>query len=181
MDWLKDVLGRLRLGPFRGVRNVGTGLRCYGRPIVGAYGSIEVGANFSFGSRPAISHLVALRGARIMIGDDVAIAYGAAITAMQSIAIGDRTQIGPFVVIMDSDFHRVGNRDDSGDVTPVVIGKNVRIGARVTILRGTRIGDNATVLSGSTVQGAVRAGATVSGVPAKPLRTDSAEAGASLR
>ena len=130
-------------------------------------GVIEIGSNFRLGSRPSASHIVAIRGARIVIGDSVAIAYGAAVTAIRSIEIGDGTQIGPFVVIMDSDFHRVGNRDDGGDVAPVVIGRNVRIGARVTILRGTTIGDNASIRSGSTVQGVVRAGSTVAGVPAK--------------
>ena len=134
-------------------------------------GIIEIGSDFRFGSRPSASHIVALKGARIVIGDNVAIAYGAALTAMRSIEIGDGTQIGPFVVIMDSDFHRVGNRDDGGDVAAVVIGRNVRIGARVTILRGTTIGDNARIRSGSTVQGVVRAGSAVAGVPAKRLVT----------
>jgi acetyltransferase-like isoleucine patch superfamily enzyme len=130
-------------------------------------GSIEIGADFWLGSRPATSHIVALAGARILIGDKVAIAYGAAITAVHCIEIGDGTQIGPFVVVMDSDFHRVGNRDDAGEVAPVTIGRNVRIGARVTILRGSKIGDNAIVRSGSTVQGVVRPGSMVTGVPAK--------------
>lgn len=130
---------------------------------------MRIGAGFWLGSRPAPSHLIALTGARLVIGDRVAIAYGAAITAMRAIEIGSDTQIGPFVVIMDSDFHRVGNREDSGEVSPVIIGSNVRIGPRVTILRGTRISDNAVIQGGSTVQGTVRAGAVVAGVPAKPL------------
>ena len=169
MRWLNAFGTLLIPNPLRRVHKLGDGARSFGRPVIGTQGSIEIGAGFRLGSRPARSHIVALRGARVRIGDNVAIAYGAAITAVSSIEIGSGVHVGPFVVIMDSDFHRVGKRDDSGEVAPVVIGNNVRIGTRVTILRGTHIGDNVSILSGSTVQGVVRAGTTIAGVPAKRL------------
>jgi UDP-3-O-[3-hydroxymyristoyl] glucosamine N-acyltransferase/acyl carrier protein len=107
--------------------------------------------------------------ARITIGDRVSISYGAAISAMRAIEIGDDTKIGPFCVILDNDFHKVGDRDSPGGVAPVNIGRNATIGARVTILRGTRIGDGACVKSGSTVSGVIANGAVVFGVPARAM------------
>lgn len=52
---------------------------------------------------------------------------------------------------------------------PVVIGKNVLVGASTTVLAGVTIGDNAVVSAGSLVNCDVPAGAFVGGVPAKVL------------
>jgi len=108
-------------------------------------------------------------GGLVEIGDGVSISYGAAITAQCAIHIGSNTQIGPFAVIMDGDFHRPGDRDAAGDVAPIDIGEDVVVGARVTILRGADIGQGARIMSGSMVSGNVPIGAVVGGVPARPL------------
>jgi acetyltransferase-like isoleucine patch superfamily enzyme/acyl carrier protein len=158
----------------RGVNRVGTGARLNSRPYLPNQGRISIGDDFLLSSLPVQSHIEALPGALIEIGDRVFISYGAAISAQREIRIGDDVKIGPFVVIMDSDFHLPGNRDASGDVAPVRIGADVIIGARVTILRGADIGDGARVSSGSTVSGMVPGGVTVRGVPALVL-SDSAD------
>lgn len=148
---------------------VGQGARLAGRPFVGNEGHISIGDDFRLGSRPVESHLVTLNGGRLAIGHRVTISYGAAIAAMCDLSIGDDTVIGPFVVIMDCDFHGVQDRGGPGKMTPVKIGKRVTIGARVTILRGSVIGDGAIVQSGGVVSGEVPAGATVRDVPPRPL------------
>ncbi len=148
---------------------IGRGTKFSGRPDVSNDGLIVFGRDCVFGSRPIQSHLVVMAGARVTVGDRVVISYGAALSALHAIEIGDDTQIGPFCVILDNDFHKVGDRDSPGLAAPVQIGRGVRIGARVTMLRGARIGDGATVLSGSTISGVVASGATVSGVPARPV------------
>jgi acetyltransferase-like isoleucine patch superfamily enzyme len=150
----------------RSVTRVGTGARLNRRPYLPNQGRISIGDDFLLSSQPVQSHIEVLPGALIDIGDRVFISYGAAISAQREIRIGNDVKIGPFVVIMDSDFHRPGNRDASGDVAPVRIGANVIIGARVTILRGADIGEGARVTSGSTVSGMVPSGVTVRGVPA---------------
>ena len=99
--------------------------------------------------------------------------YGAAISAKRSIQIGEGTRTGPFCLILDNDFHTVGDRDAPGVAAPIEIGCNVTLGARVTVLRGTRIGDGARVVSGSTVAGVIPNGALVSGVPARVGGNDS--------
>ena len=61
-------------------------------------------------------------------------------------------------MILDHDFHKVGDRNSPGVVAPVQIGRGVTIGARVTMLRGARIGDGARVMSGSTISGVIASG-----------------------
>jgi carbonic anhydrase/acetyltransferase-like protein (isoleucine patch superfamily) len=117
--------------------------------------------------------MLAMPGARITIGDRVIISYGAGLSAVAGIAIGDDTRVGPFCTIMDNDFHTVGDRDSPGLTGPVYIGRSVTIGARVTVLRGAHIGNGASVLSGSTVFGIVPEGAVVGGLPARTIKKDS--------
>ena len=174
-------LGVRRRGPLariaavfgmRSIDEVGGGTIFRGKPYVANDGEIAIGRDCFVGSRPVQSHFVVMPGAHIAIGDRVVISYGAAMSALQGIEIGDDTRIGPFCVILDNDFHKVGDRDAPGIVAPVQIGSNVTIGARVTMLRGTRIGDGATVMSGSTISGVVASGAVVTGVPARTAAKD---------
>jgi acetyltransferase-like isoleucine patch superfamily enzyme len=161
---------RVRSALFNGsIDSVGRRTVLAGRPHVTNDGQILMGNDCHLGSRPVQSHLIAMPNARITIGDRVSISYGAAISAMRAIQIGDDTKIGPFCVILDNDFHKVGDRDSPGGFAPVKIGCNVAIGARVTILRGARIGDGACVKSGSTVSGVIGNGAVVTGVPARAM------------
>ena len=169
----------------RAARKVGADPYVKGGLDFGGGGAITIGDRFLFLSQPARSHMIAFGSAAISIGDDVRISYGAAIFAMQKIEIGNATTIGPYVVIMDGDFHRAGDRNASGEIERIRIGSNVNIGARVTILRGSVIGDGVTVMSGSMVSGTVADGSTVGGVPARVItagngRTSNAESLASL-
>jgi maltose O-acetyltransferase len=146
---------------------VGEGARLSGRPEIYNWGSMTIGERLHLGSTPVRSHLYAINGGRLVIGNRVTISYGAAIAATCELVIGDDTVIGPYVAIMDTDFHGVVDRDGPGETAPVKIGQRVRIGARVTVLRGSIIGDGATIESGSVVSGDVPAGSTVCGVPAR--------------
>jgi acetyltransferase-like isoleucine patch superfamily enzyme/acyl carrier protein len=157
---------------------VGSSVTLDGKPTVWAFGDgrIELGDRFTLSSLPMASHMVSL--GLLRVGDDVAIGHGAAIAATVSITIGARTRIGPFFVVMDTDFH--GERAKSGarpttntainadsGFAPVTIGADVTIGAHVTVLRGTTIGDGATIAPGSVVNGEIPAGALAQGVPAR--------------
>lgn len=52
----------------------------------------------------------------------------------------------------------------------ITIGKNVWIGAHVTVLAGVTIGDNAVVAAGAVVNKDVPADTVVAGVPAKIIK-----------
>ena len=53
---------------------------------------------------------------------------------------------------------------------PIVLGKNVWIGAHATILPGVTIGDNAVVAAGAVVAKDVPQNVIVAGVPAKIIK-----------
>jgi maltose O-acetyltransferase len=165
---LRDRLRELTTGfVLRAADRVGRAAVVEGWPHVVNAGTLHIGDDFRFGSRPAVSHLVVMPNGRAVIGDRVTIAYGAAISTYAEVSVGDDTRIGPFAVIMDSDFHVAGDRSALAEPAPVRIGRGVVIGSRVTILRGSTIGDGARVESGSVVSGDVAEGSVVSGVPAR--------------
>lgn len=112
--------------------------------------------------------------ASIRIEEGVKINNNAVIVAERSsISIGADTLIGTEFTVYDSDFHELyPDRRLSGNhkCMPVNIGKNVFIGSRVIVLKGTCIGDNAVVAAGSVVTKNVPEGAVVAGNPAKIIR-----------
>jgi acetyltransferase-like isoleucine patch superfamily enzyme len=153
----------------RACTQVGRDCRLDDSPTVQNYGGeIRVGDRLNLVSRPVRSHLVAGPKAVLEIGDDVAIGHGAAIAAFQQVRIGSRSSIGPFVIIMDTNFHgEPGNQSVRHDCRPVSIGADCRIGSRVTITRGASIGDGAEILAGSVVTSAIPAGVCAAGARAR--------------
>jgi acetyltransferase-like isoleucine patch superfamily enzyme/acyl carrier protein len=150
--------------------HVGDDPRLHGRPTVRAYGGhIRIGDRFRLASRPVASHLVAGRpGAVLEIGRDVSIAHGAAIAAWERVQIGHGTHIGPYVIIMDTNFHSAGSDQSVRHACrPVSIGNGCRIGSRVTINRGVSIADGAEILAGSVVSSDIPAGACAGGSRAR--------------
>jgi maltose O-acetyltransferase len=148
------------------------------KPTVVNRGRMEIGDHFHLASRPVESHMVTGPSGRLLIGDDVAIAHGAAIACFERVEIGDGVRIAPYVVIMDTDFHVQGDRTERHETLPIHIGKGVRIGSRVTILRGATIGDGAFVEAGSVVSGEVPRGARVAGLPARVKAASRGDSGA---
>ncbi len=148
----------------RACSQVGEQPRLVGRPTISAQGGqLRVGHRFRLASRPVPSHLVAGAGAVLHIGNDVSIGCGAAIAAFQQVHIGDGTRVGPFVIIMDTNFHDAGDQSLRHDCRPVIIGDGCRIGSRVTITRGVTIGDGAEILAGSVVSSPIPPGACAAG------------------
>ena len=154
----------------RRCRRRGARIRLVGRPFLLGSGDIEIGDDVEIISSPVPSHLLAEGSARLEIGDGARIGHGAAISALGHVRIGARARLGPFCVVSDSDFHEVGDRAVRPPPRPVIIGKDVRIGSRVTVLPGSTIGDGARIEAGSTVGGEIPAGTHAAGVPALPVR-----------
>lgn len=140
-------------------------------------GRITLADSVHLRSTPAMSHLVTGPVGNLSIGRGVFIGHGAAIASHETIVIGDGARIGPFVMLMDTDFHEAGKHDSAGSTGAIRIGANARLGARVTVLRGSTIGDGAIVAAGSVVKGDVPAGAHVAGNPARPAGQGTAAAG----
>jgi acetyltransferase-like isoleucine patch superfamily enzyme len=121
-----------------------------------------------------------VRGAQVTLDRDVRLVVAGTLTigsgtylgrnchvvAFDRVTVGAGCMLGERVSIHDEDHaDRAGNYD----VSPVVIGDGVWVGANAVILRGSRIGDGAVVAAGAVVRGDVAAGARVGGVPARPL------------
>jgi len=165
---LQEKLGAAYSPAFlRSCSRVGTHSNVLGRPYVENLGYIEIGERFHLSSKPVQSHMVTGPNGRLIIGDDVFVEYGAAVASHGQVTIGSRVRLGPYVMIMDTDFHDVVARDVLPDGGVVTIGDDVTVGSQVTILKGSIIGPGATIAAGSVVASPIPAGATAAGVPAR--------------
>jgi acetyltransferase-like isoleucine patch superfamily enzyme len=114
----------------------------------------------------------------IIIGDGCSIGTGAHITAINRIVLGNNVLTGKNVLITDNSH---GEADpDMLDIAPlkrplvskgpVVIGDNVWIGEKASILPGVTIGDGAIIAAGAVVTKDVPAGCIARGVPAESYK-----------
>lgn len=109
-------------------------------------------------------------GKNIRLGEQVFLNAGCRFQDQGGIDIGDDCLIGHNTVIATLNHDLVPSR--RGDLIPagVTIGRNVWIGANVTILPGVTIGDDAVIAAASVVTKDVPARALVVGSPARVLR-----------
>lgn len=116
-----------------------------------------------------------VEGAKIVIGNNVGIS-GSTIYARKEITIGDNTNIGGNVKILDNDFHpieveaRLNDDKNKIGTAPIHIGKNCFIGCNALILKGTELGDNCVVGAGAVVCGKYEDNSVIAGNPAKVIR-----------
>ncbi len=107
----------------------------------------------------------------ISLGNYILISPGTSIRSAESIDIGDSTMIASDVVITDSDWHDIYDRTDYvATPKPVKIHKNVWIGERSIILKGTQIGENSIIGAGSVVHGDIPPNSVYAGNPAKEVK-----------
>ena len=115
--------------------------------------------------------LIAERGA-LIVGREVQVGHGSLIACHERIAIGDGTQIAEYVTIRDQD-HRHGGEGRlaaQGFVSsPIEIGADVWLGAKVTVTRGVAIADRAVVGANSVVTRSLPQAGTYVGAPARPI------------
>lgn len=147
---------------------------------VSVYGSRHIRVGEKVLLYPEV-HLETQGMGQIEIGDEVVISRGTHIVAMAGVTIGDGCMIGEYTSIRDANHARHPERQirDSGyTAKPIGIGREVWLGRGVTILGGVTIGDKATVGANAVVTKDVPAGATVAGIPAAPITSRQATAGA---
>lgn len=103
--------------------------------------------------------LCSSNGGKIEVGTNVSINRNTIIVSKESIKIGDNTSIGPNVCIYDHNHIITGEgfKKEEFSSSPITIGKNVWIGANVTILKGSNIGDNCIIAAGAIVKSTVPA------------------------
>lgn len=118
--------------------------------------------------------MVISQGGKVSIGHRTHISHGSTIVAKSGISIGSDGLIGEYVTIRDQD-HELGvskrvMNQQGFRTTPVVIEKDVWLGAKATVLRGSQIGSGAVVGANALVKSQLQGGALYVGVPAKRVR-----------
>jgi acetyltransferase-like isoleucine patch superfamily enzyme len=163
-DWL---VARVQL---RSATEVGRFVRVEGHLHLENMGHLYIGDRVRFRAHYAPSVVVVFPGGTLRIGDRVFLNYGLDLSATALVEIGDDCMIGIHVMILDSDFHGITNRDDVPESKPVRIGERVWLGNRCIILPGVSIGDDSVVGAGSVVTSSVPARTVVAGNPARVVR-----------
>jgi len=157
-------------------RRVGRRLNLEGAPpLIIGNGRIELGDDVHVGS-PCTWDVGP--DAELIIGNRVSLNYRGVISVRDSVRIGDDTLVAGEVAIFDNTNHPVSparrlarEAPSAAEVDPVVIGRNVWIGLRCTIMRGVTVGDNSVVAAGSVVTKSVPPDTLVAGNPARVIKS----------
>lgn len=110
-------------------------------------------------------------GQNITIGKHVFLNASCHFQDQGGITIGDGALIGHNVVLATLNHELAPDRRQNTIPSPIVIERNVWIGANATITPGVTIGDGAIVAAGAVVTKDVPAMTIVGGVPAKIIKT----------
>ena len=110
--------------------------------------------------------------AKIIIGNNTTIGYHTFIFASERIEIGNNCLIAPFVYIVDS--NHASSRESlineqENKTAPIIIGNDVWVGVKATILSGVKIGDGAIIGAGAIVDKNVDPYSIVGGIPARNI------------
>lgn len=126
-----------------------------------------------FGTRAMISHGVVIEswGGDVLLGKNVFLGPHAVIYGHGGITIGDETLIAMHCRIVSSNhtIPPIGRpiQYEPDILLPTQIGRDVWLGAGVTVLGGVTIGDGCVVGAGAVVSKDLPAGAIARGVPAE--------------
>jgi acetyltransferase-like isoleucine patch superfamily enzyme len=110
-------------------------------------------------------------GLNIRVGRNVFVNQACILNDIGGIEIGDDVMLGPRVSLLTAG-HPVDpdRRRRQVVAAPIVIERNVWVGAGATILQGVRVGSDSVVGAGAVVTRDVPAGTLAAGVPARVLR-----------
>lgn len=101
---------------------------------------------------------------------DAYVGYGSVIAAHKKIEINAYCEIAEMAVIRDQN-HMFGGatllRDSGLESAPIILGRNVWVGAKATILKGVTIGENSVVGANAVVTKDVPSDVVVTGIPAE--------------
>lgn len=145
---------------------------------IGSHTSLWTGNEWSIGPGSAINGFCAVfsreggKGGRLTIGRNSHIGDHSTLDVYDDILIGDDVALGGYNIVYTHDHER--QPDGPAWTGPINFGKVVIedgawIGAGAIILPGVTIGRRAVVAAGAVVSKDVAPGATVAGVPARPL------------
>lgn len=150
---------------------VGSWPRLFGRVMVKNHGRITIGERLLMYGGTVRGELVTAPGGIIEIGNQVFINYGVSVSAHTLVKIGNRCQIGNYSLLMDNDYHQIGEKTMLGHSRPIILEDDVWLGARVIILKGVTIGQGAVIGAGSVVTRDIPPRSVAVGQPARVVKT----------
>jgi acetyltransferase-like isoleucine patch superfamily enzyme len=146
---------------------LGRRVQLYARP---GYGRIVLGRWVHFADGNALrAHEGTLR-----IGDKVVFGKDNTVNCYLDVEVGAATIVADWVYVCDFD-HRFDDvtrpiKDQGIVKTPVRVGPDCWLGAKVTVLRGARVGAGCVLAAHAVVRGEIPAYAVVVGAPARVVR-----------
>lgn len=163
--------GEIRAGMIRlGFKTIGVFDYNYSRTLWDVYGTVvfkgvaEIGQGAKICTGP--------KGV-LLLGDSIKITAQSTLISYYNVQIGSDCLISWDVLIMDTDFHSLydkqGNRINQPK--PVIIGNHVWIGCRCLLLKGTVIPNACVIAANSLVNGVLDVeGVVYAGNPARPVK-----------
>ena len=117
--------------------------------------------------------LIVSKAGVIKIGDNAVIGRGCVIVSQESITIGVDALLGEYVSIRDQDhsFSRLPFSSAGYFTAPIVVGDNVWIGCKASVLKRSSIGGNVVIGAHSLVKGSLPDSVVAVGTPARVIRS----------
>ncbi|HEY0937728.1 MAG TPA: acyltransferase [Trebonia sp.] len=132
-------------------------------------GEAVFGDRFTALGEPAPVWISVADGARLTVGDNVAMNGGVSIEVWHDVRIGSKVMFAPNVSIIDDNRHEFEPGTPLYQ-SPVIIGDNVWLAANVTILPGVTIGSGSVIGGNSVVSRDIPPNSFAGGSPAKVIR-----------
>jgi acetyltransferase-like isoleucine patch superfamily enzyme len=143
-------------------------------------GEAVFGDRFTALGDPSAVRISVEDGARLTIGDHVAMNCGVSLDVWHDVRIGSKVMMAPNVTIIDDNRHEVEPGTPLHD-GPTIIGDNVWIAGNVTILSGVTIGPGSVIAGHSVVSRDIPPNSFAAGSPARVIKTLNIPAGWSHR
>ena len=158
--------GMIRIG----FSDVGVFDKKYKRAIWEVMGNVHFAGNalLKFGSKISVGE-----NASLHIGKDFRISPDSKVICFERVKFGDNVRISWETTIMDTDFHQILTLDGEliNPSREIIIGDNVWIGMRVTILKGVSILNDNVIASNSYLSKSINAtNCIIGGLPGKILK-----------
>jgi len=137
--------------------------------VIHGGGRFVIGQSVSIRATPRLPvELYCAPGATLMLKDNCFLNQGVHIACARDVCIGESALLADQVLVMDTDFHAVGDAETKA--ASVLVGSGAWIGARAIILKGVTIGDGAVVGAGAVVVRSIERRSVAIGNPARVVR-----------
>jgi acetyltransferase-like isoleucine patch superfamily enzyme len=152
----------------RKVTSMGIGVRVLGMaPVIHNRGAIRLGNDVVLESRTRRIFFNVWPEGELILGHGVVVNDGVRFDCTCSIRVGERGMIGYGVVISDSHFHGLYDREMRPTGKPVVLEDDVWIAANAMLFSGVTVGQGSVVAGGAVVRRDVPPFTVVVGNPAR--------------